>query len=148
MNLELSEAKHRVEIAKSHGQCPDPGDLAHMRQLEREMGDPEGRIKDGECKTHDYDDVDALYALQQYKYQAELDDQAKTGAYTKDGYAKPLDHPNLGKAIDDSESMGGWAMAKGYQVASPFLSMLGIHPPSDDALRAREEDSHTFHYGK
>lgn len=146
MNKELSEARHRVEIARSHGQPPDPADVAHMRQLEHEMG--EGNVKDGPSmfQQTDPEDIEALYKLQQHAYEAQLEEQAKTGWRTKDGYAKPLDRPNMQKAIDEANTLGGWAKAKGYEVASPFLDFFGAGPKSDEELRAQEEEMKQFHY--
>jgi hypothetical protein len=107
----------------------------YMREHEHD----EDSYKPGHINNYNRADVGALMDLKRREYDGELNDIKKSGKHDASSFAG-LDRPDEIQAIAESRTAKGFAEAKGYQIASPLLSIFGNEPKSDDELREKKDD--------
>jgi hypothetical protein len=103
---------------------------AREEQRGWEAAHPDECVGSAGVKHRDPADVQALYEIQQWRYQAELADQDASGRYDADGHLKHLDYPMTPTANDEADTLSGQIEAGAYNaLVKPMLSTYGIEAP-------------------
>ena len=103
---------------------------AHQEQQAWEAAHPDECVGSAGVKHRDPADVQALYEIQQWKYQAALADQAANGKYDADGNLKMSHYPMMATADDEADTLEGKLEAGAYEaLLKPMLSTYGIEAP-------------------